>query len=48
MLALDLCLDIDSQAQSLMDHAVNTRLSRCVGFEGLGTGLERIERLFVD
>lgn len=48
VLALDLCLDIDSQAQSLMDHAVNTRLGRCVSFEGLGTGLERIERLFVD
>lgn len=42
MLAMDLCLDADHQAQPLLDHAVNTRLSRCVGFEGLGTGLERI------
>ena len=42
VLALDLCLDTASQAQSLLDHAVNARSSRCVGFEGLGTGLERI------
>ena len=42
VLAMDLCLDTDHQAQPLLDHAVNTRLSRCVGFEGLGTGLERI------
>ena len=42
VLALDLCLDTASQVQPLLDHAVNTRPSRCVGFEGLGTGLERI------
>lgn len=42
VLASDLCLDTDSQAQPLLDHAVNTRPSRCVGFEGLGTGLERM------
>lgn len=42
VLALDLCLDTSSQTQPLLDHAVNTRLSRCVGFEGLGMGLERI------
>ena len=42
VLALDLCLDTSSQAQPLLDHAVNTRLSRCAGFEGLGTGWERI------
>ena len=40
VLALDLCLDSSSQAQLLLDHAVNTRPSRCVGFEGLG--LERM------
>ena len=40
-LALDLCLDTDRQAQPLLDHAVNTRPSRCACFEGLGTGLER-------
>ena len=42
VLALDLCLDTVSQAQPLLDHAVNTRPSRCVGFEGLGLALERI------
>ncbi len=42
VLALDLCLDTASQVQPLLDHAVNTRPSRCVGFEGLGMGLARI------
>ena len=42
VLALDLCLDTDHQAQPLLDRAVNTCSSRCAGFEGLGTGLERI------
>lgn len=42
VLALDLCLDPSCRTQPLLDHAVNTRPSRCVGFEGLGTGLERI------
>ena len=46
MLALDLCLDVTSQAQPLLDHAVNTRPSRCVGFEGLGTGLERLAAIW--
>ena len=42
VLALDLCLNADRQGQPLLDHAVNTRPCRCVGFEGPGTGLERI------
>ena len=42
VLALDLCLDPARQVQPLLDHAVNTRPSRCVGFEGLGAALERI------
>ena len=42
VLTLDLCLDMTGQSQPLLEHAVNTRPSRCVGFEGLGTGLERI------
>ena len=42
VLALDWCLDTASQAQPLLDHAVNTRPSRCVGFDGLGTGLCRM------
>ena len=46
VLALDLCLDVTSQAQPLLDHAVNTRPSRCVGFEGLGMGLERLAAIW--
>ena len=46
VLALDLCLDTTCQAQPLLDHAVNTRLSRCAGFEGLGMGLERIAAIW--
>ena len=42
VLALDLCLDTASQSQPMLDYAVNTRPSRCAGFEGLGTGLERM------
>ena len=42
VLALDLCLDPSAQAQPLLDHAVNTRPSRCAGFEGLGMALERM------
>ena len=45
VLSLDLCLDADCQAQPLLDHAVNTRLSRCAGAAGLGTGLERMAAL---
>ncbi len=42
VLALDLCLDPAGQAQPLLDHAVNTRPSRCVGFESLGSALSRM------
>ena len=42
VLSLDLCLDTDRQAQPLLDRAVNTRPSRCAGFDGLGTGLDRM------
>lgn len=45
VLALDFCLDTSRQVQPLLDHGVNTRPSRCVGFEGLGTGLERMREL---
>ena len=48
VLSLDLCLDTASQSQPLLDHAVNTHLCRCVGFEGLGTGLERIRQSLVN
>ena len=42
VLALDLCLNTDSQAQTLLDYSVNTRLSRCVGDLGLGLAMERM------
>ena len=42
VLALDLWLDTSCQAQPLLDYSVNVRPGRCVGFEGLGTGLKRI------
>lgn len=42
VMALDLCLDTSRRAQPLLDHAVNTRPSRCAGFDGLGTAMERI------
>ena len=42
VLNLDLCLDANQQGQPLLDHAVNTRPSRCAGFEGLGTGQDRM------
>ena len=45
VLALDLCLDTDHQAQLLLDHAVNTRPSRCAGVDGLETALERIRAI---
>lgn len=45
VLASDLCLDTDRQAQPLLDHAVNTHPSQCAGFNGLGTGLERMAEL---
>lgn len=45
VLNFDLCLDPSCQAQPLLDHAVNTQPSRCVGFEGLGTGLARMATL---
>ena len=35
MLALDFCLDPSSTAQPLLDHAVNTKSSRCAFFPGL-------------
>lgn len=42
VMSLDTCLDLCAQSQPLLDHAVNTRPSRCVGFEGLGPALERL------
>lgn len=43
VLALDYCLDEASRTQPLLDRAVNLRLSRCAGFEGLSPAAERIK-----
>lgn len=48
VLALDTLLDVTSQAQPLLDHAVNTRLSRCAGVPGQGRGLERMTALLAN
>ena len=48
VLSLDLCLDPSSQAQPLLDHAVNSRPCRCAGVKGLGTGLERMRQSLAD
>lgn len=42
VLALDLAVDLSTQAQPLLDAAVNARPSRCVGFEGLDAAASRI------
>ena len=46
VLALDLCLDTEHQAQVLLDHAVNTRPSRCAGSAEPGPALERMAAVF--
>lgn len=45
VLKFDLCLDPSSQAQPLLDHAVNSEPSRCAGIDGLGTALARMTAL---
>lgn len=42
VLALDTCLDPAHAAQPMLDWAVNSRPSRCVGFEGLAPAAGRI------
>lgn len=42
VVALDTCLDPTAPLQPLLEHAVNTRPSRCAGFAGLGTARERM------
>ncbi len=45
VLALDLCLDPGRPDQPLLDHAVNSRPSRCAGADGVGTALARMAGL---
>ena len=42
VIAAELALDESAQSQPLLDQIVNTRPSRCVGFEGLGSAAERL------
>ena len=42
VMAAELALDESAQSQPLLDQIVNTRPSRCVGFEGLGSAAERL------
>ena len=48
VMELDLCLDTADQPQPLLDQAVNSRLCRCAGSEGLGTGLARMAALLAE
>ena len=42
VLSLGTCLDTSSSAQPKLDWAVNSRPSRCVGYEGLAPAAQRI------
>ena len=42
VMTAELALDESTQSQSLLDQIVNTKPSRCVGFEGLGPASERL------
>ena len=46
VLSADLLVDWESQRQPVLNHAVNSRLCRCVGREGLATALEHLHALF--
>lgn len=45
-MSADLALDDSRWDQPLLNQLVNAKLSRCVGFEGLGTAAERLAGLF--
>lgn len=42
VMATELALDESVQSQPLLDQTVNTKPSRCVGFDGLGSASERL------
>ena len=42
VMATELALDESTQSQPLLDQIVNTKPSRCVGFDGLGAAVERL------
>ena len=41
-MSFDYTLDQSAKAQPILDHAVNTKLCRCAGIEGLGKAEERL------
>lgn len=45
-MAAELALDESAQSQPLLDQIVNTKPSRCVGFDGLGAAEERLLAVF--
>lgn len=47
VVALDTCLAPAASLQPLLEHAVNTRPSRCAGFAELGTAWERMAATLV-
>lgn len=45
VMALDYCLDQTSQDQPLLDHAINSKPSRCAGCEGLSPAAQRLKTI---
>ena len=46
VLSADLLIDTSSQRQPVLNHAVNDRLCRCAGEDGMDTALAHLERYF--
>ena len=46
VLSTDLLIDTSSQRQPVLNHAVNDRLCRCAGEDGMDTALAHLERYF--
>lgn len=46
VLAADLLVDQSAQRQPMLNHAVNSRLCRCAGEEGMSTAQAHLERYF--
>ncbi|MCI8916207.1 MAG: hypothetical protein HFF26_06030 [Oscillospiraceae bacterium] len=48
VMTAELALDESAQSQPLLDQIVNTKPSRCAGFQGLGTAKERLAAVLRD
>jgi hypothetical protein len=46
VLSADLLIDTSSHRQPVLNHAVNDRLRRCAGEDGMDTALAHLERYF--